>query len=220
MGAQPALVYARAESRVDIDRYLRDHGLYRWDDITESSGDFRLPPDQRPVLRRLLWLCQIAAARAELGGAEVAQVVIIDRVESLGDGVAAQVGVVGAMFDFDFKVVAGYKELPQRWYFEHLERIERASVDELTERMEESDTFPATLAAHRPELLEDLTWFLPTSLSRGTTETLARVQTLMGPLGLGATQAAQQLSVEGYRNLSGRVRWYTKAARDAFEESQ
>jgi len=220
MAPQPALVYAQPESRVDIDHYLRDRGLYRWDDVTESVEDFGRPPDQRPILRRLLWLCQAAASQAELGEVEVPRTVIIDRIESLADGLSSQLGVVGAMFDFDFQIDVDYKDLPQRWYFEGLERVGRTTVDEMTERMEDLDTLPAVLEQHRPELLKQPNWFLPTSLSRGASETSARVQTLMGSLGLSATEAGQQLSVEGYRNLSGRVRWYTKAARAAFEEAQ
>ena len=165
MTSRPALVYATAAHRADVDHYLRDNHMYRWDDLTESDAHLDLPPDRRP----------------------------------------------------DLRIHLAYAELPQQWYFDQREALKDERVDDLSRRMQELDSMYDVVAAKRPELTRDLAWFLPSSSTRSAADTTARLQTLMGDLGLSPTQAAEQLSVEGYPNLHGRVRWYTKAARDAFE---
>lgn len=67
MTSRPALVYATAAHRADVDHYLRDNHMYRWDDLTESDAHLDLPPDRRPVLRRLLWLAEAACRQIDLG---------------------------------------------------------------------------------------------------------------------------------------------------------
>ena len=217
MTSRPALVYATAAHRADVDHYLRDNHMYRWDDLTEYDAQLDLPPVQRPFLRRLLWLAEAACRQIDGGEAEAPSDVVIDDLSSLGSDRASQVAVIGALFDFDLRIHLAYAELPQRWYFDQREALKDERVDDLSRRLQELDSMYDAVAAKRPELTRGLAWFLPSSLTRSAADTTARLQTLVGDLGLSPTQAAEQLSVEGYPNRHGRVRWYTKAARDAFE---
>lgn len=220
MKARPALVYGTINAQPDLTQYLSKHNLYRWDDLTEADTDFALPPVQRPVLRRLMLLAQIASGQAANGESDAPRDFIADHLASLGPDRAAQTAVVGGLMECGLTVHTDYRVLGRHWYYEQVQGLGFAAFGPLQNTLLDIETIDADMVHRWAAMCPGGSWFLPRSMHPRKGEATQRARELVDLQALSFTEAAKRLTVEGYPNPHGRVRWYTKAVREAYEASQ
>lgn len=218
---QPALVYAAPANREETNDYLLSHGLYRWDDATETDVDMARLPDARPVLhRQLAWA---EGTDFEVHGLErppgVPRVFVADRLSSLGPNVAWQAAVVGLMLERvgSVKIVCGGAEDSKEWFEEQLSGEGWKSMYPRMDTLRDLDQTDGVLL--RSEAADGMEW-LPTTFLRTWSAACLRARTLKDEDGQLFAAMANTLAVEGYNNANDRVTWYPTLAREAYEAGQ
>lgn len=220
MKAHPALVYGSTNSHTDLTQYLGKHDLYRWDDLIETDEDLTLPPDRRPVLRRLMLLAQVASGQSANGEPDAPRDVIVDHLATLGPDRTSQTAVIGALMACGLTVHTDYRVLGRDWYYEQVKDLGFAAFGPLQNTLLDLDTIDAEMVQRWAAMTPSGSWFLPRSLHRRKGEASQRARELVDRQAMSFTEAAKRLTVEGYPNSHGRVRWYTKAVREAYEADQ
>ena len=219
---QPALVYATAGRRDETNDYLLSHGLYRWDDATETDVDMTRLPSARPVLhRQLAWA---ENTDFEVHGLErpdaVPGVFVADRLSSLGPDVAWQAAVVGLLLERvrSVKVTSAGPQDVEVWFKNQTSGEGWKSV---YGRMDALRRLDSTRGVLHPFHSSDRTveW-LPTTFLRTWAEACLKARALKDEGGQLFGAIANILAVEGFTNRHGRVTWYPALAREAYEADQ
>lgn len=205
MQHQEALVYSTTSStRNEINDYLMSQHLYRYDDIHEEISDRNRPSAQRPILRKSMMY-------AAMSGAQVIapRVFVTDHLSTLGPDRISQAAVVGALLTYGLRVHADYREIEGDWYYKQIRALGFLRIDPIMRSL-------MSLKAED----EGASGVVCTSLHRWYGEAVLRVHELVDQEELSFTQSAAVLTVEGYHNRKGRVRWYPKAAHLAYKAAR
>lgn len=218
MKPQPALVYTVPDSRDEMDEYLLEHDLYRYDDLSDAADEISKPSAERPILRKNMLYANIAGNQTRDTDDEIVvpHVFVTDHLSTLGPDRKSQTAVVGALMSCGMRVHADYRELESGWYFSQVQELGFPGVGQVVASMLEID-FSAEMMEYWKLLTPGGAWLLSTSWHRGPEEARQRVQELVDGANMSFTQAGRQLTVEGYHNKNGRIRWYTKAVREVYE---
>lgn len=214
-----ALVYGTSDSQARLSAYLIEQELYRWDDAVETDVDLGLSPDLRPVLRRLLMHAQIASAMGPSDG-PAPRHFVADGLTQLGPDRSSQVAVVGALMELGFIVHADYRVLGRDWYDEQVKEVGFHSFGNLQGSLLDSDRIDTGMVQKWQSAWTGPSWFIPSSRQPRKGEASARVRQLVDVEGYSFTGAARQLRAEGYPNSQGRMAWYTRNVRRAYEVGQ
>lgn len=217
---QPALVYAAAAERDETNDYLLSHGLYRWDDATETDADIARRPGTRPVLhRQLAWA---ENTDFEVRGLErpraVPSVFVTDRVTSLGPDVPWQAAVVGLMLERVGAIqvaLEGPSDLKD-WFEKQTSGDGWKSVYLRMDALRQLD--PTSGVLHPFQSSDPTVHWFPTTILRTWPEACLRARTLKDEAGQLFSAIASTLAVEGFNNRHGRVTWYPALAREAYED--
>lgn len=219
MHPRPALVYTDPRNRGDVNEYLHDLGLYRYDDMQESERDLHRPVLERPILHRVMLYAVASQSRDALGDERgtVPAVFVADHLASLGPDRRTQAAVVGVLMHCGLQVHTDYQPLGGSWYVDQVRSTGAfPEIDALMHDLMDVLTLDEAYAQTWRDRHGGDLWVLPTALGRGWSHARVRALQLLAD-GLTQNAIAHTLSVEGYQNRHGAVRWYAKAVREAIE---